>query len=40
MYKINYINPMAEEALKLLTDNYTTSDIEEADAVLMRSTNI
>ena len=40
MYKINYINPMKEEALKLLTKDYVTSSLEEADAVLMRSTNI
>ena len=40
MYKINYINPMKEEALKLLTDKYQTSELENADAVLMRSTNI
>ena len=40
MYKINYINPIKEEALKLLDDKYVTSSLEEADAVLIRSTNI
>ena len=40
MYKINYINPIKEEALKLLTDEYQTSELDDADAVLMRSTNI
>ena len=40
MYKINYYNPIKKEALKLLTNDYQESVLEEADAVLIRSTNI
>lgn len=40
MYKINYYNEIKEEAKKLLTSEYQESSLEEADAVLIRSTNI
>ena len=40
MYKINYFNPIKEEAKKLLTSDYKETSIEECDAVLIRSTNI
>ncbi len=40
MYKINYYNEIKEEAKKLLTSEYQESALEEADAVLIRSTNI
>ena len=40
MYKINYYNEIKEEAKQLLTSEYVESNLEEADAVLIRSTNI
>ena len=40
MYKINYYNPIKEEAKKLFTNDYIESDLENCDAVLIRSTNI
>lgn len=40
MYKINYYNVIKEEAKKLFTSEYVESSLEEADAVLIRSTNI
>lgn len=39
-YKINCYNVIKNEALKLLTDRYEMSDLETADGVLIRSTNI
>lgn len=40
MFKINYFNPIKEEAKKLFTIEYVESKIEDCDAVLIRSTNI
>ena len=40
MYKINCYNVIKEEAKKLFTSEYVESSLEEADAVLIRSTNI
>ena len=40
MYKINCYNVIKEEAKKLLTSEYIETSFEEADGVLIRSTNI
>lgn len=40
MYKINYYNPIKAEAKKLFTNEYKETSLEEADGVLIRSTNI
>lgn len=40
MYKINCYNVIKEEAKKLFTNEYVESSLEEADGVLIRSTNI
>ena len=40
MYKINCYNVIKEEAKKLLTSEYIETSLEEADGVLIRSTNI
>lgn len=40
MYNINYYNEIKEEAKKLLTSEYKETKLEEADGVLIRSTNI
>ena len=40
MYKINCYNVIKEEAKKLFTDEYIETTLEEADGVLIRSTNI
>ena len=40
MYKINCYNVIKEEAKKLFTSDYIETSLEEADGVLIRSTNI
>lgn len=40
MYKINCYNVIKEEAKKLFTNEYVESSLDEADGVLIRSTNI
>lgn len=41
MYKIHCLNNISEKGLALLTDNYEiTDDIEQADAILVRSANM
>lgn len=40
MYKINCYNVIKEEAKKLFTSDYVESSLDDADGVLIRSTNI
>ncbi len=40
MYKINCYNVIKEEAKKLFTNDYIETNLDEADGVLIRSTNI
>ena len=40
MYKINCYNVIKEEAKKLFTKEYIETPLDEADGVLIRSTNI